>query len=517
MKTIYKVVTLLFFCFALSVSAQERLTKVSKKIEVTKDVEIDLNTSYVQIEIDTWNKNTLEIEAYIEGEKLSKDQLKEALKAWNLKVEGSGSNVRITSDGSHGTWDLAELTNGAFESLEGLKALEILGDMDFGDLPEMPEMPELPEMPEMARLELPEAPEIPELPELPNGITNVSFDSEAYKKEGEAYLEKWSKDYPSKDREKMKAWGREMAKIDFTSFEKRMEVWGEKFGKQFGEDYGKKMEVWGEEFGKRFDGEWSKKMEVWGERYGKQMEVRVKAMEKNMEAREKAMSKRHEKMEKSNEKRQEAHEKRSQYLSKRFEMHGKDVKRTIKIRMPKKAKLNMNVRHGELKMSSVIYNLKADISHANLLANHIDGSDTSISVSYSPMQVNTWSDGELNLKYVENAHLNTVASLRLNSNSSDMHIDNLTGTAIIDGSFGDLSISKISEAFTNLNIILESSEALIKLPSNTVDYSMYFKGNRSRLNDKLTTQQTINNHPTTKKSGKTIVINAKFSAIALKE
>jgi hypothetical protein len=55
------------------------------------------------------------------------------------------------------------------------------------------------------------------------------------------------------------------------------------------------------------------------------------------------------------------------------------------------------------------------------------------------------------------------------------------------------------------------------LPSNTVDYSMYFKGNRSRLNDKLTTQQTINNHPNTKKSGKTIVINAKFSAIALKE
>ncbi len=144
-------------------------------------MEINLNTSYVQIEIDTWNKSTLEIEAYVEGEKLSKEQLQEALKSWNLNVEGSGSNVSITSDGSHGSWDLAEMTNSAFQSLEALKALEVLGDIDFGSLPEMPEMPELPELPEIARLEVPEAPEMPELPELPNGVTNVSFDSEAYK------------------------------------------------------------------------------------------------------------------------------------------------------------------------------------------------------------------------------------------------------------------------------------------------------------------------------------------------
>jgi hypothetical protein len=516
MKTIYTLVVLLFFCFALSASAQERLTKISRKIEVTKEVEINLNTSYVQIEIDTWNKSTLEIEAYVEGEKLSKEQLQEALKSWNLNVEGSGSNVSITSDGSHGSWDLAEMTNSAFQSLEALKALEVLGDIDFGSLPEMPEMPELPELPEIARLEVPEAPEMPELPELPNGVTNVSFDSEAFKKDGETYLEKWGKDFPAKYREKMKAWGRQMAKVDFSSYEKRMEAWGEKFEKQFGEDYGKKMEAWGEEFGKRFDGEWSKKMEVWGEHYGKELELRAKDMEKRMESREKEMEKRHENMEESQEKRQEAHEKRREHLSKRFEMHGKEVKRTIKIRMPKNAKLNLNVRHGELKMTSVIYNLKANISHANVLANHIDGSDTSISVSYSPVQVTTWSDGELNLKYVEDAHLNTVASLRLNSNSSDMYIDNLTGTAIIDGSFGDLSISKVSEAFTNLNIILENSDAIINLPNKTVDYSMYFKGNRSRLNNKLTTQQTINNHPNTNKSGKTIVINAKFSDVALK-
>ncbi|WP_047547874.1 hypothetical protein [Psychroserpens sp. Hel_I_66] len=514
MKTTYQLMSLLFFCVAISVSAQEKLTKVSKKIDVTKNVEIDLNTSYVQIEIDTWNKNTLEVEAYVQGEKLSKEELQEALNEWDLKVEGSGSNVKISSNGSHGSWNRLGYDNMNFEALS---ALEALGDMDFTDIPEMPEMPELPELPEMARLEVPEAPEMPELPTLPNGITNVSFDTEAYKKEGEAYLEKWSRDYPENLREPMKNWGRQMAKVDFSSYEKRMEAWGEKFGKQFGEDYGKKMEAWGEEFGKRFDGEWSKKMEAWGERYGKQMEERAKTMEKRMEASQKMMEKRREKMEKVQVKRLEANQKRHEHLSDFFESKGDNVKRIIKIKMPKDAKLNMNVRHGELKMSSVIYNLKANISHAIVLANHIDGSATSINVSYSPIDVTTWSDGELNLKYVDDAHLAMVSSLRLNSNSSDMHIDNLTGTAIIDGSFGDLSISNITEDFTNLNIILENSEAIIKLPNKTVDYSMYFKGNRSRLNDELTSQQTINNHPNTNKSGKTIVINAKFSDVALKE
>ncbi|MEJ6791904.1 MAG: hypothetical protein QNK89_03985 [Lacinutrix sp.] len=37
----------------------------------------------------------------------------------------------------------------------------------------------------------------------------------------------------------------------------------------------------------------------------------------------------------------------------------KDLIKTIKIKMPKKAKLKLNVRHGELKMASVMQNIKA--------------------------------------------------------------------------------------------------------------------------------------------------------------
>lgn len=512
MKTRYLIITLLYLCITLSVAAQQKLTKVSKTIDVTKDVSIDLNTSYVQIEIDTWNRNSLEIEAFIEGEKLTKEELEEALKHWDLKVEGSGSHVSITSTGSyHGSWS-------KLEDLEiDLSQLAILEEIDFGDLPALPEMPEMPVMPEMAHIEMPEMPEVPELPELPKGINNVSFDTEAYNKEGEAYLEKWSKEYEHKYgkeyKEKMKAWGREMAKVDFSSYEEKMEEWGERFGKRFGEDYAKKMEVWGEELAKQFDGEWAKKMEVWGEKYGEKMEKRSKELEKRMAKRDKEIEKRHEDLAKRMEERQRANEKRHESLARRLELRGEKVKKTIKIKMPKDAKLNMNVRHGELKLSSVINNLKADISHATLVANHIDGSETSINVSYSPVDVVLWNNGELNLKYVDDAHVSTVNSIRLNSNSSDIHISDFIGNAIIDGSFGDLVIAKISDNFTNLNVILENSEAILKLP--TSNYNLYFKGNRSRLNDEMTSQKTIENYPNAGAKKGTIVLNAKFSDVVL--
>ena len=54
--------------------------KQHRSIKVNKDVVVDLNTNYVEIEIDTWNKDIVEVEAYVESTKLSDEELKEILK-----------------------------------------------------------------------------------------------------------------------------------------------------------------------------------------------------------------------------------------------------------------------------------------------------------------------------------------------------------------------------------------------------------------------------------------------------
>lgn len=509
--------TLILLFGMLSLTAQQKLNKLSKTITVSKDVTIDLNTSYVQIEVDTWNKNTIEVEAYVESDKLSKEDLKKALDDWEVTVDGSGNMVTIASNGNRGSWDNYNF-NYNFD-FDALKDLEI----QLADLPEMPPMPEMPVMPELPEMHFPEMPKMPELPELPKGMTDVNFDYEAYKKDGETYLDKWSKDYEAKYgkdyKDKMRAWAKKFGEVDFEAYEKKMEAWGEEFGKQFGKDYEAKMEAWSKKFDEKWSKEYEAKMEAWGEKYGKEMEQRAQEIQKRTEEQEKQreerMAVREKEMAERMKEREERVESRREELERSIENRTSKVKKTIKIKMPKDAKLKMNVRHGELKFSSVINNLKGDVSYATLVADHIGGSKTSINVSYSPVLISNWDMGELKLNFVDKAQIKSVNRLVLSSNSSNIGIDTITGSAVIDGSFGDLSINKIADTFSNLNIILENSDALIILPK--IDYNFQYKGSRSRLNHpKKKPSESVSTFSTGNLSSpKTIVVNAKFSHVVM--
>jgi len=267
-------------------------------------------------------------------------------------------------------------------------------------------------------------------------------------------------------------------------------------------------------------------MQEWQEKHGKEMEERAKVMEKRaqeiqerMEIREKergeVMEVREKELEQRMKEREERVENRRAELERTIENRTSKVKKTIKIKMPKDAKLKMNVRHGELKFSSVINNLKGDVSYATLVADHIGGSKTSINVSYSPVMITNWDMGELKLNFVDKAQIKNVNRLVLSSNSSNIGIDNITGNVVIDGSFGDLSINNIADTFSNLNIILENSDALINLPKT--DYNLQYKGNRSRMSHpKKKPSETVSTFSTGNLSSpKTIVVNAKFSTVVM--
>lgn len=503
MKPLKLYMTLLLLCGMLSLSAQQKLNKLSKSINVTKDVTIDLNTSHVQIEVDTWNKNTLEVEAYMESDKLNKDELKKALEDWNITVEGSGNSVTITSQGNRGSWDNYDF-NFSFDT-DALKDLEL----HLADLPEIPEIPEMPALPDM---HFPELPPMPELPELPKGMPDVNFDYEAYKKDGDKYLDKWSIEFEDKFgkdyKDKMRAWANKFSELDFESYERKMEAWGEEFGKKFGKEYEAKMEAWSKKFDEKWSKEYEQKMQKWQEEHGKEMEERAQELQQRLEEREKERADRMEA-------REQELEQRIKEREGRIENRTNKVIKTIKIKMPKDAKLKMNVRHGELKFSSVINNLRGDVSYATLLADHIGGSKTSINVSYSPVMISNWDMGELKLNFVDKAQIKNVNRLVLNSNSSNIGIDNVTGNAVIDGSFGDLSISNVADTFSNLNIILENSDALISLPKT--DYNLQYKGNRSRLShpEKKPGEIVTTFSTGDLSSPKTIVINAKFSHVVM--
>ena len=509
--------SVLLFLFAIfSMSAQQKLDKVSQSIKANKDVTIDLNTSHTTIELETWNKDYIEVEAYIESDKLSKEELQKTLDAWQVIVEGSSDLVTITSDAKTVQWNNLALFDD--ENFSALRNLEL----SMANFPEMPELPEMPEM--LMNINMPEMPEMPELPELPEGMADVNFSYELYKKDGEKYLEKWSKDYDAKYgkdyKEKMRVWAKKLEEIDFEAYEKKMEVWGEKFSKEwegkFGKDFEQKMEAWGKEFEEKFGKDFEQKMEAWGkqfeENFGEDFEKQMDLLSDQAKKAERQLK---------NDERQYAKDKRQARLNDREKILNERLfdskldlktKKTIKIKMPKKAKLKLNVRHGELKMASVLTNSKGKISHSSIILNNIDGEETSINVSYSNVNVNQWNAGELKLNYIENATIKNANNLVLSAVSSNIKIDNLSGNTLIDGSFGDLSIKNISDNFNNLNIVLENSEAMLSLPKT--DFNLFFKGNRSKFNDEIISNKTIKNYPNNNSNtNKTIVINAKFSNV----
>ena len=112
---------LVALCFLItgSLIAQQKLTKISQSIKVDKDVVVNLNTSYSNIVFDTWNKNTIEIEAYVEGEKLSQEELEDALKHWDVDIDATSNEVSIRTNRGHTSSLWASHDTGDFHGKRG--------------------------------------------------------------------------------------------------------------------------------------------------------------------------------------------------------------------------------------------------------------------------------------------------------------------------------------------------------------------------------------------------------------
>lgn len=445
--------------------------KQVESFNVADDVEVSVNSSYTNIVFETWNKNKVEVEAYIEGEKLSEKEKQDLMKNWDLNISGNSKKVSITS----------KAANQDFAMLD-------MPPMDFiGPLMENMVMPMIQNI------------KVPPLPDdLLENLGNIQFDYDAYQKDEEGYMKKFEA---------------QMDKQFGKDFQKKMEKWGESFknswddkkGDSIGEAYGKKMEAWGETYGKR--------MEEWGEEYGKKMEAWANEIEKKYENEGDNYTKIVTKSPSGT----------SIVIqgSRGSNVSSGSAKRTIIIRMPKNAKTNVNIRHGNLKMADA-NNVRANLDYTPFKANSIDGGQTSINASYASVNVNTWKQGALNIKFVDDCFIETTQNINLQANSSDVRIGNVTSQAFLSGSFGDLRIDKISEGFETLDINLENTDARVKVPVGA--FSFYFTGKKSTLKypkslqlkeSKSADRVLVKGFNQNNNTNKTITINSTYSNVSL--
>ena len=458
----HKAVFLLLFVSTLSYSQKNYI----ESFNVSDNVEVSVNSSYTNIVFETWNKNKVEVEAYIEGEKLSEKEKQRLMKNWDLNISGNSKKINISSDaGSQAS------------------AMNPIPDMDFiGPLMENLLMPMIQNV------------KVPPLPkELFEKIGNIQFDYEAYQKDEKGYMKKFEA---------------QMDKKFGKDFEKKMEDWGKSFEKSWdnkkadsiGEAYGKSMEAWGEAYGER--------MEAWGESFGKKMEAWAEQFDNEGGNYTKTVTK---------------SPSGTSVVIQGSSSNSKsgNTKKTIIIRLPKNARTDINVRYGDLKMADAT-NMKANLNYTAFTANTVDGKETVINAAYAPVVVNNWKQGALNVKYVDKCNIQSVQNLNLQANSSDVRIGNITRQAFLSGSFGDLTVEGVSNGFENLDITLENTDARVKIPSGA--FSFYFNGKKSTLKypkslqlkeSKNADRVLVKGFSQSNTSSKNISINASYSNLVL--
>ena len=459
------------FCFLLglfsvSLLAQEPHKKVvTESFQVKKDVVIELDATYTEIEFDTWNKDKVEVEAVLEVFDATKEEAASYDKNWNFEALGNSSKVSIVAKyNPNNSWHFRT------EPVE----FDIVEPIEIDIVEPVIITPELEEEIIIMTDELHKMPPVPHLDY--NEFKVLEFDYEAYKKDKDAYMKKWKA---------------QLNKAHKGDFKKSLE-------------------------------EWKKKMEEWKREVHKnRREVLIERKEVNREKRRELLEKRKEELEKRKElikiRVQEAKD-RARAKSNTFYYKGGEskkahkVKRKVKIRMPKDASLKLNVRHGEVKLTENS-RVNAKLKYTKMYANRIDGVHTTINASYSPLVVNHWNEGSLFVDYNKNVVLKNVASIALEANSANVKIYKLLNTAKIAGSFGELAIDAIAESFDNMTMVLNNANAVIALPD--VDYNLNYKGSHSKLvhPKNTSTNQTSQVVTTNNNSSKTIQISANYSTV----
>ncbi|MFC2146983.1 MAG: hypothetical protein WBM85_14955 [Eudoraea sp.] len=488
-QIVFKSFVLSVCLFTIGSFGQMQSKKYKETFSVGDNAVVDINTSHADIEFETWNKNQVVVEATIELEGATPEEAEAYFNNGGIKIVGNSQEITIETGGGY-AWVL----KGAHGDANNI----------------IVEIPEIPEMPDMERLfldlQIPEIPEIimemPPMPPMPP-MKFKNFDYQAYQKDGEKYLKEWSKE----------------------------------FEKNFDEEYQKEMEAWGKEMESRVEKREEAREEMMREREEmskEREEMRGEAQELRREAQEI-------KREVMEEQRRIAHEQREVHRNVIISRQGKDgpntfyrssegeernykVKKTIRIKMPKSTKLKMNVRHGEVKLAENTRNMNATLSYARLLAYTIDGEKTNIVASYSPVSVQRWNYGNLNINFSEDVALKDVNILTLNATSSDITIDRLLKSAQIKNDLGALRINTIANDFKDLDISVQNGELVCRLPDTP--YSITIDGTSSEYSGpsdlKLVSEKNGNSfvhrgYYMQKDSGKSIVIDSRYSDILLQQ
>ena len=449
MKTYTYNITAFLLLFALTLQAQIFDKKIIENFKVNSDVEIVINAAHMDVDIETWNRNEVAVEAVMEVEGVDENEAKKILKQWKFEALGNNTKVKISS-------------------LSNDMHFDFNGDFDF-DFPEI-EFPHF-EMP-IIEFEFPEIafPEMPEIPEF-------EFDYQLYKNDS-TYLKRYKFEVQKQVEEfKNSDWKKQLDSMrNSPEFKNQIEEY-----KNAAKEMAKEVKELrnSEEFKHSLEDakKAAEKARIHVLENRDEILERVKIVK---EANKAAMAEL-KRMKESGELDSLKNYSENVYFNYSTNKNSKvKIKKYLKIKVPKKATFDLNVRHGKVNIPESNKKMSANMSYGNFVGGVITGSKNELMFANSPVEIETINSSNITLKNVPNATFGTFENSNLFSNSSEVAIDQVGTDVILNQKFGNIVVKKIIPLFKNLNLNFDYTKATIPLEKIDANYSL--NTNKSRFN-----------------------------------
>ncbi len=199
-------------------------------------------------------------------------------------------------------------------------------------------------------------------------------------------------------------------------------------------------------------------------------------------------------------------------------------KKILEIFVPLNAKLRFKTRYGNVSVVNELANAKAEMKYTPFNAEKVSGVDTDLTISFAPVSINHWKDGNLSLGYVKKTTLNHVDNINLYAKSSRVQIESLNGRGTVESLFGMVNILKLTGNFSKFSLLSKNSDVAITLPK--LAYNFAYTGNLSRIEIpenrmQLTSlgdnySQMLNGYSVSRNTDKEIQMNVSNSQIFLR-
>ena len=446
MKTFKYKLTLILLFFAVIAQAQKFDKRVNESFKVNSDVTLKIDATQTDVEIETWNRNVVSIEAVMEVEGATKEEAAKILKNWNFEALGNKHKVEVISMSNHMNF------NFDFEFPEI--------DIQFPHI----EFPEL----KFAEFEFPEMPEMPEIPEIPE----IEFDYQAYKKDS-TYLKKY----------KLKV-AKQVEKFKNSDWKKKIDSFrnSEEFKRNI-EEYKKTSKEMAKEMKELRNSEEFKRAISDAKRAA--AEVKKEMLENKELWRKQAEEAKHaskvaleivEKMKKEGTLDSLQNYGKNVYFNYKATSNSKvKIKKYLKIKVPKRATFDLNVRHGKVTIPESNKKMSAHMSYSNFIGGVITGETNNLTFSNSPVSIVALNSSTITLKNVPKAKFGTFENVNLFSNSSDVILEEVGNDVSLSQKFGTIQVNNTAPNFNRLNIILDYATASLDLSNTSFLYQINSK------------------------------------------